>query len=117
MAEERRILVVEDDPAIAALITDMLADADYAVDGPYATLADGLAALAAHFPAGAVLDLSLRDSDAGLLADDLENYDIPYIFCSGSERHPVIGEHPEAPVLTKPFGVRRLVRTLDRLVH
>ena len=49
---------------------------------------------------GAVLDLSLRDSDAGLLADDLENYDIPYIFCSGSERHPVIGAHPDAPVLS-----------------
>jgi len=40
MAETRRILLVEDDPRVAAMIADMLEEADYAVDGPYGTLAD-----------------------------------------------------------------------------
>ncbi len=60
MAELPRILLVEDDSRVAALIADMLEEADYTVDGPYATLADGMAALATRFPAGAVLDLALR---------------------------------------------------------
>ena len=50
MAETRRILLVEDDPRVAAMIADMLEEADYAVDGPYGTLADVMASLAAHFP-------------------------------------------------------------------
>jgi CheY-like chemotaxis protein len=117
MAELPRILLVEDDSRVAALIADMLEQADYAVDGPYATLADGMAALATRFPAGAVLDLSLRGSDAGLLADDLDAYGIPYVFCSGAARHAVIGTHPHTPMLTKPDGIRDIVGTLDRLMH
>ena len=117
MAETRRILLVEDDPRVAAMIADMLEEADYAVDGPYDTLADGMAALATHFPTGAVLDLTLQNSDAGLLADDLDNYGIPYIFCSGAAHHAVIGAHPDAPVIAKPTDMRHLVTTLDRLVH
>lgn len=117
MAELPRILLVEDDSRVAALIADMLEEADYTVDGPYATLADGMAALATRFPAGAVLDLALRGSDAGLLADDLDAYGIPYVFCSGAARHEVIGTHPHTPVLAKPDGIRHIVGTLDRLMH
>lgn len=117
MADLPCILLVEDDNCVAALIADMLEQADYAVDGPYATLADGMAALATRFPAGAVLDLSLRGSDAGLLADDLDAYGIPYVFCSGAARHALIGAHPQTPVLVKPEGIGHIVGTLDRLMH
>ncbi|HUD95062.1 hypothetical protein [Sphingobium sp.] len=50
MRANGHILLVEDDPAIAAMIADILEDADYAVDGPYSTLADGVAAVADHMP-------------------------------------------------------------------
>ena len=43
---DRSILLVEDDPAIAQIIVEMLEGADYAVDGPHMTLSDGLEALA-----------------------------------------------------------------------
>ena len=65
------ILLVESDPDMAALICDMLARANYAVDGPYATLSDGMEALARSMPAAAILDVRLQRGDIDLLANDL----------------------------------------------
>ncbi len=117
MSQDRTILLVEDDPRTAALMIELLEDADYAVDGPYATLAEGVAAVAQHFPAGAVLDVRLKDGEVGILADDLDLYDIPYLFCSGASDHPALRDHPAAPLIEKPTMARDLVPTLDRLVH
>jgi DNA-binding response OmpR family regulator len=41
-----RILLVEDDPTLAGLMVDLLLAEDYEVDGPYASVSDGMAALA-----------------------------------------------------------------------
>jgi len=100
----RPILLVEDDPALAVVIADMLEQADYEVDGPYATLSDGMEALARHMPAAAILDVRLGQGDAGLLADDLDLYDIPYLFCSGAFDHPAVRAHPAAPLIPNRTG-------------
>lgn len=113
----RPILLVEDDPAVAAMIADMLEQADYEVDGPYATLSDGMEALACHMPAGAILDIHLGQGDAGLLADDLDLYNIPYLFCSGSLDDPVIRAHPQAPLVPKPALAEKLISTVQRMLH
>lgn len=80
-AHHPRILVVEDDPVLARSMVDLLHAADCEVDGPYADASDGMAALAEHFPDGAVLDLHRPAPDASLLKDDLEAYDIPFLDC------------------------------------
>ena len=66
MANNNRILLVEDDLAVAALIAAMLEEACYEVDGPYATVAEGVAAVADRMPSGAILDIHLKGSDADL---------------------------------------------------
>jgi len=117
MAANPKILLVEDDPAMAGVMSDLLKDADYEVDGPYASLADGVAAVAADFPAGAVLDVRIGDGNVGLLADDLEQYDIPYLFCTGATAHPAIDAHPNAPLVPEWALSRQLIRALRRIVH
>lgn len=117
MPNNRTILLVEDDPRLAAMMTGLLEDADYMVDGPYATLAEGVAAVAHHLPAGAVLDVRLRDGEVGMLADDLDLYDIPYLFCSGASDHAVLRDHPSAPLVEKLVMGQDLVPMLRRLVH
>lgn len=118
MSTNEPILIVENDPVIAAMIINLLEEADYVVDGPYATLADGVAAVADHMPAGAVIDITLNGrGDVGLLADDLDLYDIPYILCSGAVRHPVVEAHPAAPFISKPALAQRLVSTLRHILH
>jgi len=116
MAQPQRILLVEDDPIIASILQDLLEDACFDVDGPHATLGEGMAAVAAHFPDGAVLDIRLKDRDVGLLAEDLENYDIPFLFCSGVGPDPVSAGHPDAPLVPKPALNRRLIPTLQAML-
>lgn len=78
-----RILVVEDDPLVAASIAQLLEEANFEVDGPHSSLLDGIAAVAEHMPDAAVLDIRLHGHDVSLLADDLEQYGIPFVLCSG----------------------------------
>lgn len=73
-----RILLVEDDPALAGRVARLLRAADYEVDGPHACASDGLAALARHFPDGAVVDLHGGPEAADLLREDLAAYDVPF---------------------------------------
>jgi DNA-binding response OmpR family regulator len=117
MTDTHRILLVEDDPAIAALMTDMLEQASYEVDGPYSTLAEGVEAVAERMPAGAVLDVHLRGSDVDLLAGDLDNYAIPYVLCSGADAHQMKDAHPTASFILKPNMGTQLVAELHRLLH
>jgi len=113
----RRILLVEDDPAIASVIADLLEKGEYEVDGPYASLSDSAAAVAARLPEGAILDIRLKDGDIGLLADDLDRYDIPYLFCTGAFSHPIIDAHPDAPLIPKTALHLRLATTLRKMLH
>ncbi|KEY97650.1 histidine kinase, partial [Sphingomonas sp. BHC-A] len=72
---------------------------------------------AADFPAGAVLDVRVGDGDVGLLADDLDRYDIPYLFCTGAFAHPALDAHPGAPLVPKWALSRQLIDALRQIVH
>ena len=108
------ILLVEDDPRLAAAITDILTQANYAVDGPHKTLSDGMEALARRMPSGAVLDTRFQHGGAEILADDLENYDIPFVFCGTS--HGEAAVHPDAPILASSTLYHRLVPALREIL-
>ncbi|HUD95061.1 hypothetical protein [Sphingobium sp.] len=51
------------------------------------------------------------------MADDLDLYDIPYIFCSGAADNPVVQAHPAAPFISKQDLAVCLVSTLGRMIH
>ena len=117
-SQHRRVLLVEDDPEVGRRVAAMLERADYDVDGPHLTLADAMAALARHFPDCAVMDVSLHRQDAGLLADDLAMYDIPFILCAGrgdGDRLP--RNFPAAPLLHKDQLGATLLPMLDVTLH
>ncbi len=114
----RRVLLVEDDLRVGHYIADLLEEADYEVDGPHPSLADAMAALARQFPDCAILDIKLRQQDAGLIADDLAQYDIPFIFCSGRPSAGALGgQFPQAPFISKDQLASALLPALDRSIH
>lgn len=113
----RRVLIMEDDPFVAFAIRDMLEQAEFEVDGPYATLSDGVAAVAAHMPDAAILNIGLEDKDVFLLADDLEQYGIPFLLCSGLPPRGRVGARfGTHPFVAKEKAARELVPALEDIL-
>lgn len=117
--DKMRILVVEDEPLLAMLLEESLAELGHQVVGCAATvdqamlIMDGVKVDRATFD-GIGLDFALLDFT---LADDatsapvamrLRDDGIPFVYLTGHRSLPLAEEVPVAPLLTKPF-------TLDQL--
>lgn len=116
MAGDRTILLIEDDAATASAIARLLRRASYRVDGPYDSLSDGMAAMAARFPDGAIIDADFDSESIDLLAADLDLYDIPYIVCADDGDRDDMNDHPAAHVLDRE-DLGRLVSVLSDSLH
>jgi DNA-binding NtrC family response regulator len=104
------VLVVDDERPIVELLTDLLADEGYAVRRAY----DGRAALAEaeRAPPDVVLsDVMLPGLAGPDLAERLGRRGIPVILMSAVLAPSFM---PEAPFLTKPFDVERVLTLVER---
>lgn len=105
MSGQRKILVVEDDPHVAAEMCERLDLLGYATIGPAPTIAEAECLLAMQTPAAAVLDGDLRGLSSVPLAIKLAARGVPVVFCTGADF--IKNLPPElvaAPVLIKPFS-------------
>jgi CheY-like chemotaxis protein len=106
------VLVVEDEPGVAALLAEVLAGAGYAPTTTDSAL--GAVALARRLrPAAILLDLGLPYRSGGALLGDLKadpaTAAIPVVVVSGApEALPRARAALAAAVLTKPAGPGRL---------
>jgi DNA-binding response OmpR family regulator len=113
--ENKRILLVEDDPSIALMIQEVLMDEGAADLRLAASVAAALTALQdAHFDV-AILDLRLGNEMSWQVAAELRRRSIPYLTVSGygdtgDER--LLG----APLLAKPYSVDALLQALDAIL-
>jgi PAS domain S-box-containing protein len=119
------VAVIEDDPALAELIGELLADGGYRpclLDGTAARL-DEVAALR---PSLIILDLVLRDQSGwGYLRQirqDERLRDVPVLICSGDleglrERNGQLRADPMVASLTKPFALDDLERAVGGLIE
>ncbi len=111
-AAHGHVLVVEDDPRIAALVRDYLADAGYDVTVA-GTAADALASSRRHRPDLVVLDLGLPDRDGLDVARDLRRDDtVPIVMLTArsDELDRVLGLEVGADdYVVKPFSPREVV--------
>lgn len=110
--QSSRVLVVEDEPLIAMLMEDYLADLGYAVVGPARGVRQGLTLLQAELVDFAVLDINLSGEDSFPIADALADRGIPFIFASANSRTSLAPRHCDAPLLSKPFALSDLERVL-----
>ncbi len=122
MAEERdrRVLVVEDDPAVRGLVARVLEGEGFAVD----EAADALSAMArigAGVPDLVILDIGLPDVPGlDLLTRIRQDHDVPVLVLTGagSEAERVAGLRGGADdYVVKPFYPAELAARVDRLLH
>ncbi len=121
MATPKRVLVVDDEPSVAQVIVDALADEGYEVRWA-ANGREALAALGAWLPDLIVLDLMMPVMDgrafraaqrclSGAAAQ------VPVLVLSGMREARATAEALNAAaVLTKPFDLDDLVATVGRLL-
>jgi DNA-binding NtrC family response regulator len=111
----RRILVVEDEALIAMLLEDACVDAGYEVVGPFARLADALAASATQVLDAAILDINLAGEHIHPVAKLLESRQVPFLLLSGYGNQAVPNQ-PHWPVCAKPFSIDDLLSRLAGLL-
>ena len=101
-----RVLIIEDEPIIAADIEGIVLDLGHDVTG-IATTRDEAVALAKKAAPGLVLcDIQLADDSSGIDAahDILGDIDVPLIFITAFPERLLTGDKPEPTYLiTKPF--------------
>lgn len=105
------VLVVEDEPVIAASMEWELREAGHQVLGPVASVAEAEAITAASRPDLAFIDINLAGHDEGVeLARDLRRrLGVPSIFVTGQINQARQNSDAALGVLTKPFAFEALV--------
>jgi CheY-like chemotaxis protein len=110
----KRILLVEDEFIVAAMLEDVLRGLGAVVVGPAYRLADGLRLAADEAIDVAILDVNIEGERSDAIADALAARDIPFVLATGygdgESRH-------GAQVLTKPYTPKMLAAALAKAVE
>ena len=108
-----RVLVVEDEPLLAMLAEECLAELGHEVVGSAANVDQAMATIDTVELDFALLDFTLADDATSVpVAVRLRADGIPFAYLTGHRSLPLGGEVPVAPLLTKPFTVDQLDCTL-----
>jgi DNA-binding response OmpR family regulator len=107
-----RVLVVEDEAAIAMLVEDMVLDFGSEVVGPAAQMDEALN-LARHAELdAAILDINVAGSVIFPVADVLRERGVPVIFATGYGSKALPVRFLGSPTLPKPFSYSTLAQAL-----
>ena len=100
------VLIIEDEPIIAADIESIVEDLGHTVDYIAATHTDAVKAVEEQKPGLVLADVQLVDGSSGIDAveDILKSYDVPVIFITAFPERLLTGDKPEpAYLISKPF--------------
>ena len=100
------VLIIEDEPVIAADIEALVRELGHNVLDIAATRSEAVEAAARHRPGLVLADIQLADGSSGIDAvkDILGRFDVPVIFITAFPERLLTGERPEPTFLiTKPF--------------
>jgi CheY-like chemotaxis protein len=100
------VLVIEDEPVIAADIQALVEELGHRVSGLATTRTEARASAARKKPGLVLADIQLADGSSGIDAvkDILAEMDVPVIFITAFPERLLTGERPEpAFLITKPF--------------
>ena len=113
-----RILVVEDEPLLAMLLEESLAELGHEMVGCAASIDQAMLIMDEAGIAGNALDFALLDytladeATSAPVAMRLSDDGIPFVYLTGHRSLPVSGDIPVAPLLTKPFTLDQLEMAL-----
>ncbi|SFS05036.1 response regulator [Yoonia litorea] len=101
-----RVMIIEDEPIIAADLTDIVSELGHEVTGVARTRTEAVALGKEQTPDLILADIQLADNSSGIDAvnDLLKEMDVPVIFITAFPERLLTGERPEpAFLISKPF--------------
>lgn len=107
-----RVLIVEDEAAIAMLLEDMLLDFGCEVVGPVARVAAALEAVKDESFGVAILDVNLAGEPIFAVAEALARRGLPFVFSTGYGASGIQDPFRDRPVIQKPFTQHELQQSL-----
>jgi PAS domain S-box-containing protein len=115
--DEKRVLLVEDEPLVSMMLADMLSAFGHKVDGPYSRFSDAILAAKTNNLQAGILDVNLGGEKTYAVADILANRNIPFAFVSGYGPDSIVSAFSHAPVLQKPIEAAKLHALLQQIVR
>lgn len=118
MGKKVKILVVEDEPIIAADIEMILESLDYEVTGLEDNAEDALLSIEKNLPDLILLDINIEgDTDGVMLAQDIkEKYNVPFVFLTSNTESFTINRVKRtqpAGFIVKPFDEKDLRSNIE----
>lgn len=107
------ILLVEDEPTVSMMLSDMLLEFGHTVDGPYSRYSDAMGAARMNELHAGVLDVNVGGEKVYPLADILSKRNIPFVFVTGYSPDSIDPRFTHVPVLQKPIE-RQALRAVLR---
>lgn len=116
MLEGRNILVLEEQPAIARLLSAMLEEGNCRVIGPADRIPEALALLVENDIDAAILDVKIEGRSSAPVAEELLRRGIPWAFASSNDTDEIAHRYPDAPIIAKPFSSDHIERVIAALL-
>lgn len=116
-AEPLTLLLVEDDPDMAASLTEALGEAGHRIIGPFHNAEAAEVSAALHAIDLALLDINLSGPGTGAdLARVLrDRWGVPSVFLSGDVTATARHADVALAILTKPYGLHEVLDTITRV--
>jgi DNA-binding response OmpR family regulator len=115
--EPIRILVIEDEPAIAADLCWVVEDVGYEIGGTASSVDEALSMIEASEIDGAILDANLRGVSSACVADVLKARNLPFFVLSGYLQRQLPEPLADAPFLAKPYNQDELTTRIRALAR
>jgi PAS domain S-box-containing protein len=115
--DDKRVLLVEDEPLVSMMLADMLSAFGHNVDGPYSRFNDAMLAAKSNNLQAGILDVNLGGEKTYAVAEILTNRKIPFAFVTGYGPDSVVSAFAHAPVLQKPIEAAKLHALLQQIVR
>jgi DNA-binding response OmpR family regulator len=112
-----RILVIEDEPAIAADLCWVLEDLGFAIGGTASDVDEALALISRDEIDGVILDANLRGVSSACVADALRERNLPFFVLSGYLQRQLPAPLAAAPFLAKPYNQAELTSRIRELAR
>jgi len=114
---DKRVLLVEDEPLVSMMLADMLSAFGHKIDGPYSRFSDAIVAAQSNNLQAGILDVNLGGEKTYAVADILTDRKIPFAFVTGYGPDTIVSEFAHAPVLQKPIEAAKLHALLQQIVR